>query len=157
MTQNSGGVQMTATALASTELMQPQERNRSGKIFGGFLMRQAYELAYSVNQKRAFKAHGLYISALNLKRCNTRRRVAAALPPLLIQTLIPKRCDTRRRVASALPPPLIPPREETELRPLSLSMTSASTGYRPLMIPYSPHPRIPPSLVLYPQIKLKID
>jgi hypothetical protein len=135
---------MTATALASTELMQPQERNRSGKIFGGFLMRQAYELAYSVNQSQAFKAHGLYVSALNLKHCNTRRRVASALPLLLIQTLISKRCTTRRRVASVLPPPLIPPREETALQPLSLSMTSASTGYRPLMIPYSPHPPQPP-------------
>jgi hypothetical protein len=68
MTQDSGGVQMTATMLSSTELMQPQERNRSGKIFGGFLMRQAYELAYSVSQQDTFiKAHGLCASTLNPK------------------------------------------------------------------------------------------
>lgn len=31
----------------STVLMQPQERNIHNKIFGGFLMRKAFELAWS--------------------------------------------------------------------------------------------------------------
>jgi len=40
-------VPMVETKMQSVHLMHPQERNFYGKIFGGFLMREAYELAYS--------------------------------------------------------------------------------------------------------------
>jgi len=38
-------VPMAATELNSATLTQPQDRNTNGKIFGGYLMRHAYELA----------------------------------------------------------------------------------------------------------------
>ena len=38
---------MSETKLQSVVLMQPQEKNINGKIFGGYLMRKAYELAWS--------------------------------------------------------------------------------------------------------------
>jgi acyl-CoA hydrolase len=38
---------LQSTRMEAVELMQPQERNRAGKIFGGFLMHEAYELAYT--------------------------------------------------------------------------------------------------------------
>jgi len=41
------GIALEATRMEAVELMQPQERNRAGKIFGGFLMHEAYELAYT--------------------------------------------------------------------------------------------------------------
>jgi len=50
------GLKIGETMLQTTELMQPQEKNRSGKIFGGFLMREAYELAYTTAS--AFTARG---------------------------------------------------------------------------------------------------
>jgi len=40
-------VPMAETRMQSVHFMQPQERNIYGKIFGGFLMREAYELAYA--------------------------------------------------------------------------------------------------------------
>lgn len=40
-------VWMSETELQSAILVHPQERNIHSKIFGGFLMRLAYETAYS--------------------------------------------------------------------------------------------------------------
>lgn len=40
-------VQMDATRLSNTFTCQPQQRNMHGRVFGGFLMRRAYELAYA--------------------------------------------------------------------------------------------------------------
>jgi len=40
-------VLMSTTRFENTHLMQPQERNIHNKIFGGFLMRQAFELAWT--------------------------------------------------------------------------------------------------------------
>lgn len=40
-------IALQSTHMEAVELMQPQERNRAGKIFGGFLMHEAYELAYT--------------------------------------------------------------------------------------------------------------
>lgn len=37
---------MSQTAREALQLCQPQERNISNKIFGGFLMRKAFELAF---------------------------------------------------------------------------------------------------------------
>jgi len=38
---------LSATALQNALITQPQQRNTAGRIFGGFLMRRAYELAFS--------------------------------------------------------------------------------------------------------------
>ena len=38
---------MDATALSNTFTCQPQQRNMHGRVFGGFLMRRAYELAFA--------------------------------------------------------------------------------------------------------------
>lgn len=38
---------MSETDVGSAQLMHPQESNVHGKIFGGYLMRLAYESAYS--------------------------------------------------------------------------------------------------------------
>ena len=40
-------VRLSDTALSNTQIMQPQQRNTAGRIFGGFLVRRAYELAFS--------------------------------------------------------------------------------------------------------------
>jgi acyl-coenzyme A thioesterase 9 len=40
-------VPMAKTVNESVQLMFPQERNLHGKVFGGFLMRQAYELCFT--------------------------------------------------------------------------------------------------------------
>lgn len=40
-------VKMSETKRQSVILMQPQDKNPAGKIFGGYLMRQAYELAWT--------------------------------------------------------------------------------------------------------------
>ena len=40
-------VLMDSTRLSNTFTCQPQNRNMHGRIFGGFLMRRAYELAYA--------------------------------------------------------------------------------------------------------------
>eukprot|EP01063_Lacrimia_lanifica_P005097 TRINITY_DN12919_c0_g1_i1.p1 TRINITY_DN12919_c0_g1~~TRINITY_DN12919_c0_g1_i1.p1 ORF type:complete len:436 (+),score=161.64 TRINITY_DN12919_c0_g1_i1:49-1356(+) len=40
-------VRMSDTRLTNTEFMQPQQKNTAGRIFGGFLVRRAYELAVS--------------------------------------------------------------------------------------------------------------
>jgi len=40
-------VKMSDTKLSNTLVMQPQQRNTSGRIFGGFLVRRAYELAFA--------------------------------------------------------------------------------------------------------------
>eukprot|EP00286_Rhodomonas_abbreviata_P009326 CAMPEP_0181326384 /NCGR_PEP_ID=MMETSP1101-20121128/21466_1 /TAXON_ID=46948 /ORGANISM="Rhodomonas abbreviata, Strain Caron Lab Isolate" /LENGTH=320 /DNA_ID=CAMNT_0023434827 /DNA_START=81 /DNA_END=1040 /DNA_ORIENTATION=+ len=45
------------TALQSIHVMQPQERNRAGNIFGGFLMNKAYEVAFATASQFAV-AHG---------------------------------------------------------------------------------------------------
>jgi acyl-CoA hydrolase len=42
-----GAVLMDSTRLSNTFTCQPQSRNMHGRIFGGFLMRRAYELAYA--------------------------------------------------------------------------------------------------------------
>ncbi|KAI9029658.1 HotDog domain-containing protein, partial [Phycomyces nitens] len=44
---NSNAVPMEATCLQSVFLMQPQNRNIHNNVFGGYLMRRAYELAHS--------------------------------------------------------------------------------------------------------------
>eukprot|EP00968_Pinguiococcus_pyrenoidosus_P018088 scaffold1850_cov194-Pinguiococcus_pyrenoidosus.AAC.48 len=38
---------LDATKLSNTFMTQPQQRNTAGRIFGGFLMRRAFELAYT--------------------------------------------------------------------------------------------------------------
>jgi len=38
---------MDETSLETTFTCQPQQRNIHGRVFGGFLMRRAYELAHS--------------------------------------------------------------------------------------------------------------
>lgn len=38
---------MSETSLANTFTTQPQQRNLHGRIFGGFLMRRAFELAHA--------------------------------------------------------------------------------------------------------------
>jgi len=43
----SGAVLSVATALENTFVTQPQTRNMSGRVFGGFLMKRAFELAFS--------------------------------------------------------------------------------------------------------------
>ncbi|GBG24277.1 Acyl-coenzyme A thioesterase 9, mitochondrial [Hondaea fermentalgiana] len=40
-------VRLSETRLSNTFIMQPQERNTAGRIFGGFLVRRAYELAFA--------------------------------------------------------------------------------------------------------------
>lgn len=40
-------VLMHQTLLSNTFTCQPQQRNMHGRIFGGFLMRRAYELAFA--------------------------------------------------------------------------------------------------------------
>jgi hypothetical protein len=40
-------VLMDSTRLSNTFTCQPQQRNMYGRIFGGFLMRRAYELAFA--------------------------------------------------------------------------------------------------------------
>lgn len=42
-----GDILVSDTALSNTMITQPQHRNTAGRIFGGFLMRRAYELAFS--------------------------------------------------------------------------------------------------------------
>lgn len=42
-----GAMLSAATALENTFVTQPQTRNMSGRVFGGFLMRRAFELAFS--------------------------------------------------------------------------------------------------------------
>jgi len=44
---NPGDVFLSETRLQNTFLTMPQQRNTAGRIFGGFLMRRAYELARS--------------------------------------------------------------------------------------------------------------
>lgn len=44
---NDGTVMMSSTSLSNCLLAQPQQRNTAGRIFGGFLMRRAFELAFS--------------------------------------------------------------------------------------------------------------
>lgn len=44
-------VPLSSTTLDSVRLMQPQQRNRAGKIFGGYLMHKAYELAFATASK----------------------------------------------------------------------------------------------------------
>ncbi len=48
MYQNKGFKWMRDTALKNTLLMNAQERNIHGKIFGGYLMKTAYELAWAL-------------------------------------------------------------------------------------------------------------
>jgi acyl-coenzyme A thioesterase 9 len=43
----SDAVLSVATALENTFVTQPQTRNMSGRVFGGFLMKRAFELAFS--------------------------------------------------------------------------------------------------------------
>lgn len=38
---------MDSTRLSNTFTCQPQQRNMHGRVFGGFLMRRAYELAFA--------------------------------------------------------------------------------------------------------------
>ena len=51
-------IKLSATRMEAVELMQPQERNRAGKIFGGFLMHEAYELAYATAASYAAMSNG---------------------------------------------------------------------------------------------------
>lgn len=43
----SGAMLSASTALENTFVTQPQTRNMSGRVFGGFLMKRAFELAFS--------------------------------------------------------------------------------------------------------------
>jgi acyl-coenzyme A thioesterase 9 len=43
----SGSMLSAATSLENTFVTQPQTRNMSGRVFGGFLMKRAFELAFS--------------------------------------------------------------------------------------------------------------
>merc|ERR1712232_1284563 len=45
--RTSGKVLMSRTGLVNTILTKPQDQNTAGNVFGGFLMRHCYELAYS--------------------------------------------------------------------------------------------------------------
>lgn len=47
MNAQDGPVEMALTGMTSTLLMHPQNRNIHGKVFGGYLMRQAFEQAFS--------------------------------------------------------------------------------------------------------------
>ena len=40
-------VPINSTYLSNTFICQPQQRNMYGRIFGGFLMRRAYEIAFA--------------------------------------------------------------------------------------------------------------
>ena len=40
-------MRLSETSLHNTFIMQPQQKNTAGRIFGGFLVRRAYELAFS--------------------------------------------------------------------------------------------------------------
>lgn len=42
------GMKMSKTFRQSTVLMEPQDQNRRGKIFGGYIMRLIYELAWNI-------------------------------------------------------------------------------------------------------------
>mmetsp|Transcript_58257 Transcript_58257/g.153247 ORF Transcript_58257/g.153247 Transcript_58257/m.153247 type:complete len:219 (+) Transcript_58257:1311-1967(+) len=53
-----GAVPMAETRMQSVHTMQPQERNYYGKIFGGFLMREAYEIALTAANAFATGAGG---------------------------------------------------------------------------------------------------
>lgn len=44
---NRDSILMTDTCLQNSFICQPQQRNIHGRIFGGFLMRRAFELAFS--------------------------------------------------------------------------------------------------------------
>lgn len=46
-------VPQPATSLQNTFVCQPQQRNTHGRIFGGFLMRRAYELAFATTYTHA--------------------------------------------------------------------------------------------------------
>lgn len=48
--KNDSRVSMSKTRLQSVSVCQPQERNSAGKVFGGFLMQKAHELAWSCAQ-----------------------------------------------------------------------------------------------------------
>ena len=47
MPADSDQLDMEATSLENTFTCQPQQRNMHGRIFGGFLMRRAFELAHA--------------------------------------------------------------------------------------------------------------
>ncbi|GFH20876.1 uncharacterized protein HaLaN_18077 [Haematococcus lacustris] len=47
LTSGAAGVPMAATSLENAFVCQPQQRNMHGRIFGGFLMRRAFELAFA--------------------------------------------------------------------------------------------------------------
>ncbi len=42
------GIEMSQTLREATNLMQPQDQNRRGKVFGGFVMRMVFELAWNI-------------------------------------------------------------------------------------------------------------
>ena len=53
-TRHPNAIPVSKTKLQSTKLCHPQERNIHNRIFGGFLMREAFELAYTtsvINQR----------------------------------------------------------------------------------------------------------
>lgn len=52
---------MGETAIDSTSLMLPQDRNLNDKVFGGYLMRHAYELAYA-NTSLLMKSYPTFVS-----------------------------------------------------------------------------------------------
>jgi acyl-coenzyme A thioesterase 9 len=68
-----------ATALENTFVTQPQTRNMSGRVFGGFLMKRAFELAFSTAYMFSGCRFGRIIDNMktskntyNLQACSTR-------------------------------------------------------------------------------------
>jgi hypothetical protein len=70
---------MDATRLSNTFTCQPQQRNMHGGIFGGFLMRRAYELAFATTH--LFAGQRPRFIAIN----RVRSSVLSAIGHLLLQ------------------------------------------------------------------------
>ena len=75
----SGAMLSAATALENTFVTQPQTRNMSGRVFGGFLMKRAFELAFSTAYMFSGCRFGRIIDNMktskntyNLQACSTR-------------------------------------------------------------------------------------
>lgn len=58
---------MSVTAHKSVLLMHSQERNRHGNIFGGYLMRTAYELAWGTASLYGRGLYPVFFSLLTLE------------------------------------------------------------------------------------------
>ena len=98
---------MSSTAMTSSSMTQPQERNTNGKIFGGSLMRGAYELARTCAYVFGGPGSRPYLIASD---------VITFLRPVEIGSVI----EFRARVvyAAGVPERLFQVRVETEVRAL---------------------------------------